>query len=486
MKKSINKIMRFVAIAVLCLVSVISGQFNLSTFLPLTARAESSIYSEVLDDLKKDSSFDFSYYPVKSEDNSLNVIQLAESSDKELFIYVYQPSGQTKKLNASSINISTTINDFISFKNYKLKLLSDSGTLFKYKVENFIVKTESTRYYVITSIFRPFDESIDKQASGGNVITEVEYAVKRQYCFGEINGKPYVSCVDIETIEVTDKFVGYVRYPDGISILHPRGACDSHFVAFNTDKRIDRLFEADVFYTTQKYTWSVVPLQGEREGFGEKVDDIVYLDRTKEVEHTGGGLFAGTYKWYRIQSIDDFVSEVDGGKREVYSGALFDVSVGTTLTDSAKENLKKQKWVLRFLETDYSISSSAGSTFAHSTFVGDVSILRLKFETDGITYNLGVIDNKQSGSKDPVNDTDEIIEVKPEAKNLGKIILGLIALIVLLLFLMPVLPTIISFVLQVLFLPFKLLGKALNKINFKAKSKGNKTKSGKPKSIDGK
>jgi len=38
----------------------------------------------------------------------------------------------------------------------------------------------------------------------------------------------------------------------------------------------------------------------------------------------------------------------------------------------------------------------------------------------------------------------------------------------------------------VLFLPFKLLGKALNKINFKAKSKGNKTKSGKPKSIDGK
>ena len=79
MKKSINKIMRFVAIAVLCLVSVISGQFNLSAFLPLTARAESSIYSEVLDDLKKDSSFDFSYYPVKSEDNSLNVIQLAES-----------------------------------------------------------------------------------------------------------------------------------------------------------------------------------------------------------------------------------------------------------------------------------------------------------------------------------------------------------------------------------------------------------------------
>lgn len=72
------------------------------------------------------------------------------------------------------------------------------------------------------------------------------------------------------------------------------------------------------------------------------------------------------------------------------------------------------------------------------------------------------------------------------AKDWWKIILGLIALIVLLLLLMPVLPTIINFILQVLFLPFKLLGKALNKINFKAKSKGNKAESGKPKSIDGK
>ena len=72
------------------------------------------------------------------------------------------------------------------------------------------------------------------------------------------------------------------------------------------------------------------------------------------------------------------------------------------------------------------------------------------------------------------------------AKDWWKIILGLIALIVLLLFLMPVLPTVINFILQVLFLPFKLLGKALNKINFKAKSKGNKAESGKPKSIDGK
>ena len=42
--------------------------------------------------------------------------------------------------------------------------------------------------------------------------------------------------VDIETITITDKFVGFVRYKDGFKLYV--GACDSHFVAFNTDKPI--------------------------------------------------------------------------------------------------------------------------------------------------------------------------------------------------------------------------------------------------------
>ena len=47
--------------------------------------------------------------------------------------------------------------------------------------------------------------------------------------------------VDIETITITDKFVGFVRYKDGFKLYV--GACDSHFVAFNTDKPIDKLLE---------------------------------------------------------------------------------------------------------------------------------------------------------------------------------------------------------------------------------------------------
>lgn len=431
--------------------------------MPVIAKAESITYSNVLDDLKKDKSFDESNYPTKADDYSLQIIQLAESVNKELFVYVYQPSGKSKNLKASSINISTTINDSISFLNYKLELLNCSGVFYKYKVKDLTVKDDAARYYAISSIYRPFDESIDKQASGGNTVTEVNYAVNKQYCFGEINGKPYVNCVDIETIVVTDKFVGFVRYMDGFKLYV--GACDSHFVAFNTDKPIDKLLEADVYYTTQEYGWSVTAFVGESEEFGEKADKYAYLKYTDKVEHTGGGLFAGTYKWDRIQTVDDFIK---GENREnIYHGAIIDVKASSKLSDAALNELKGKKWVLRFAETSYYLNGGQGSTVSLSTLVGDVTILRLKFETDGITYNLGVIDNKQSGSKDPSNETDIDISLNKR----GKMILYLLMLILLIILLAPILPYILQAIVWVVSLPFKGISAAVKSTKRRRKEK---------------
>lgn len=414
---------------------------------PLVARAESITYSGVMEDLKKDTSFKPENYPTRTDDYSLKIIQLAESVDKELFVYVYQPSGKAKNFKASSINISTTINDSISYLNYKLELLNSNGVFYKYKVSGLTVKDESVRYYAISSIYRPFDESIDKQASGGNTVTEVNYAVNKQYCFGEINGKPYVNCVDIETIVVTDKFVGFVRYKDGFKLYV--GACDSHFVAFNTDRPIDKLLEADVYYTTQEYSSSWAAFVGENETFGNKADKYAYLKYTDKVEHTGGGWFAGTYKWDRIQTVDDFIKNED--REQIFSGAIIDVKISSKLTDAALNELKGKKWVLRFTETDYTLWSGQGSYGTFSTIVGDVTILRLKFETDGITYNLGVIDNKQTGGKEPSNETDIDISLNKR----GKMILYLLMLILLIILLAPILPYVLQAIVWIISLPFK-------------------------------
>ena len=436
---------------------------------PVFARAESITYSEVLDDLKKDTSFKPENYPTKADDYSLQIIQLAESVNKELFVYVYQPSGKAKDFKASSINISTTINDSISYLNYKLELLNSSGVFYKYKVTGLTVKDESVRYYAISSIYRPFDESIDKQASGGNTVTEVNYNVSKQYAFGSINGKPYVNCVDIETIVVTDKFVGFVRYPDGFKLYI--GACDSHFVAFNTDKPIDKLLEADVYYTTQAYSSSWVAFSGTSEEFGDKADKYAYLKYTDKVEHTGGGWFAGTYKWDRIQTVEDFIKTEN--REQIFSGAIIDVKISSKLTDAALNELKGKKWVLRFAETDYSMWTGQGAYGTFSTIVGDVTILRLKFETDGITYNLGVIDNKQTGSTEPSNETDVDISLNKR----GKMFLYLLLLILLIILLAPLLPYVLQAIVWVISLPFKAVSALSKNIGRRRKERQNSTES---------
>lgn len=416
---------------------------------PVIAKAESTItYTNVLEDLHRDSSFSKDNYPEKATDYSLQIIQLAESSNKELFVYVYQPSGQLKGLVASSINISTTINDAVSYHNYKLELLNADGVFFKYKVSDFVVKDDAVRYYAITSVYRKWDKTIDPATGNDNTVTEVNYNVSKQYAFGTINGKPYVNCVDIDTIVVTDKFVGFVRYENGFTLYN--SACDSHFVAFNTDKPIDKLLEADVYYTTQSYNWNWTAFVGEKETFGTKQDNYSYLKYTDKVEHTGEGWFAGTYKWDRIQTVDDFIS---GENREnIFHGAVLDVKVSTKLTDSALNELKGKKWVLRFTETAYSFTpdyTGTGSQYSSSTVVGDVTILRLKFETDGITYNLGTIDNKQSGGKDPSNITDIDVSLNDTGKKLAALIILILAIILL----APVLPYILKAVVLIVMLP---------------------------------
>ena len=447
---------------ILAFVTVICTVF-MAVQIPLIARAESIEYSDVMSDLQKDSSFQASYYPEKTADYSLQIIQLAESVNRELFVYVYQPSGKQKDLKASSIKISTTINDAISFMNYKLDYLNSDGVFYKYKVRDFTVKDEPVRYYAITSIYRPFDGSIDAGTGNDNTITEVNYAINKQYCFGTINGNPYVNCVDIETIVVTDKFVGFVRYMDGFKLYV--GACDSHFVAFNTDKPMDKLLEADVYYTTQSYASGWVMFAGTSEEFGEKSDNYAYLKYTDKVEHNGGGLFAGTYTWERIQTVEDFIANEN--RDNIYHGAIIDVKYSTKLTDAAMQELQGKRWVLRFTETDYTFWSGDGAYGSFATIVGDVTILRLKFETDGITYNLGVIDNKQTGGKEPSNET----EIEVTLNKRGKTLLWLLLLILLIVLLAPVLPYVLRAIVWIISLPFKLIAAIVKAIRRRRQQK---------------
>ena len=109
---------------------------------------------------------------------------------------------------------------------------------------------------------------------------------------------------------------------------------------------------------------------------------------------------------------------------------------------------------------------STGATTANSTLVGDVTILRLKFVTDGITYNLGVIDNKQTGGGEPSNEPGGIGGsgcAVADGKKLLYAILGLIALIIL----APLLPMVVNGIVFVISLPFKGIAEACKNLHTK-------------------
>ena len=69
-------------------------------------------------------------------------------------------------------------------------------------------------------------------------------------------------------------------------------------------------------------------------------------------------------------------------------------------------NLADKKWVLNFHHAEYEkgteyLLASPIKNYESGTVVENVTVLRLKFETDGVTYNLGVIDNKQDSTVEP-------------------------------------------------------------------------------------
>ena len=447
----------FVLIAVLAVAMVIGGGFTA----PTAYAAEGTVYSDVLDDLQKDESFSESNYPYVADDYSLQVVQIAESVNKELFVYVYQPCGLTMPLTATSINISTAINDSLYYQNYKLSLLDRQGVFGKYRVDGLTVKNDALRYYDISSIFRAWDETIDEPAEDGNTIQEVSYNVGKLYSASTVDGKVTYDCITTETILITDKHVGYLRYNNGF-FLSRFEKCDSHYVAFSTDYRIDKLLEAEVYFVSQYFMTRHQNATGE-DTFetGEKIEQYVSLAYTDVASNPADGLFGKKYEWNRIESVEDFIAKED-------------------LTDETLASLDGKEWVLRFYETEWKQLYNDWYTEWQWTDVSEVSILRLKFETEGKVYNLGVVDNKQTGDNSPDNNnTNEYDFGNWGALNWLKYVLMIVAAVILILLLSPVLPYIVQAVVWVVMLPFKGIAALVNAIR-KAATKKPKTTASSP------
>lgn len=462
---------RLICSAVMLLLSIYIIATGASSSAAFAAENESS-YSDVMIDLRKDDEFNVNDWPADSDNYSIDVVTVAESVDGELFVYVYNPSALQKPLYATSINISTGINDNFYPLNYELEFLNSSGVFGKYLVKDFTVLDDALRYYSIPSIFREFDEDIDEGLPDyvGNTIDEKAFEVGEQFTASTLNGEISYTSIDTETVEILDPYVGMLRYSDGFWLWN-FPYTDSHFIAFSTDYPIDKLMEADISYVTRSKTMHYPAIAGAMPTttYGDPVDNTKTIYAEDEAGNSADGWFAKTYTWERIQTTAEFIESED-------------------LTESAQAEVDGTQWVLRFLETEYTEQYFAqGGSAIYSTGVSQVTILRLKFEVDGNAYNLGAVMDKQSG--DGLPDNNNVFEL--DWSNYGSClnslstVIAIIALLVLIIILWPILPYIIKMIVAIITLPFKAIAALYRAIKNRGKDSSEAEKPKNAKKIRG-
>ena len=169
---------------------------------------------------------------------------------------------------------------------------------------------------------------------------------------------------------------------------------------------------------------------------------------------TGEGLFSSKYnRWEKIQTVESFIKSVN--KNDIYNCGVFNVSVGSRIKDESYAALKDKKWVIRFASTEYDVEypSITPVHFSYGTLISDATILRLKFKYNGKVYNLGALDNMQTGSFEPIN--ENTWSITSNSKINWKLILIMFLIILAIILLGPILPFIIKAVFMVIALPFK-------------------------------
>lgn len=367
--------------------AVIGGQGLLSAF-----AADRTQHSTVLEDLQLDENFDADMYPFDDTDYSVYVIQVAESTEGDLFIYTYQPAQLAKYYVASFINLCLT-KRMTNSDLYALELISAEGVLCKYRVKDFTVSEDVVRYYYITSIYRNWIRGIDKQPAGDGKTEDTAFAVAQLWtATTEEDGSVTYGCEDVDYIELTEQYTNRFRYDSSFEWGgHKR--CDAHFFVFNTEREIDYLLSADITFVTIDY----------------KIDynkKITWDEASEPITITVDSTMEGHNKknsWQRLCSVEEFLQTHDVPKAEA-------------------EKLESFQWMINFLETDYTtkdgwqsileavfIPFGGGVVWAvldsmtgEGTLCESVSLLRLEYSYQGRIYNVGVVSDRTSQPFDPM------------------------------------------------------------------------------------
>ena len=466
MIKTLNK--KRITAFLFAVLLVIEVMFSLS---PLRVSAEGETqYSNVLDDLKKDPSFNPEDYPADPVDYSLKVIQIAESEDGELFLYVYQPSHNSFDLKAvsASIHIGYSVDGSgLDPEEKSLTLVSSDGVFDKYLVNDFLLPTGTNRYYNIVSISREFNKNIDKDT--GVTTKAVAYSVGQQWSVFTLNNNVVYEMNTFMTQQIEYTMASSVTFQNGItwgSLLGVTHTCDSHFFAFNlTERSAKKIFEAKVWYEYIHRVESVPSFGDPAED--PPVSDTLTLTEHDEMIYEGSGWLGDSFSWNRIMKASEF------------KDVLIKNKIWDSVSSEDRAIIENSQWVFSYKETPRTFTYNfdhMGNMTGYTDKYYEVSgkILTLSFQDfSGKYFDLGVVSNTvQStgsigGSKPEIDIKTLLEDIKSalgnffEFASLALVAILLIALInpifVILKFIISVIRFLINLFVSILSIPFKYL-----------------------------
>ena len=406
MNNKIQRLNRIITL-ILCLTLMITIGGDIFSAFSITASAAETVeYSNVLDDLKKDSSFNPDDYPAKADDYSLQVIQIAEGANGELFVYVYQPNFSYTGNKASYINISfqdqRDPSEALKYERKSLVFLNSNGVFCKYLLYDFTVPEQTIRYYSVAAIYRPYIEGVDKTYEAIDSKQHVKTEVGKLWSACLYNGVLEYGAFEIDVVDVDITASGDIYYKNGLQGFYLSG-CNSHYFAFKvTNYDVTEIYDADVTYNLVPYWERVSSLKPTIDNSREEI--IVESKSIYSSEHVifePDGLFAKKATWKRIQTVEEFLSDAE--------------KQGKEFSDSELADIKKSQFVFRVVESDYTITLDTYGDHIYQYYrLEDSGVLRLHFATSVGVFNLGAVSDLvgtdgKSDSKDN-NDNDEWFE----------------------------------------------------------------------------
>ena len=420
-----------------------------------------SVYAEpdslLLTELHNDPSFDESDFPSIPDDYSLSLITLAEGSGGKLFAYIYQPGGCNL---AYSIRIAVSDGEnALFYEDRFLILYASSGPFFKYLITGISVPSSNIRYYSIVQIERLFIKGVDSDPGEDNVALSVPFNISREYKFWEENGEILMDCKELLTINIENKFVGRARYVTGHAYSLFDGTLyqgyDRYFIAFSTSLPIEQLLSIRIDYDYYNVF----------EGLFNDVHD--YHSQSKMILCEDSFDYSYSFLWYnvnfswdRITTVSDFISSINDVDVTLCEVGPVSTGYRLILLPGMDQSLNSREWVVSFDEFGFCQYAYNGMAPYYSTLT-DVTILQMSFIIDGEYYNLGVVDNRQVGSTEPINLVDSYVMIGDlridslsDLWNNFKTIIKIVALVILFLLLLPILKPVLKFVFKAIQLPF--------------------------------